>query len=162
MYVLSVAGDGPSHRGQPKFAPATPSLISSHKPLPTSLMNIRPVVLWKVNVNGLRSPIAQIVRLIPLVTLKNGLSFGTVPSEFTRRIFPSGVSNDAELVERKLSPTATYNFLSGPKFKPPELCNPASPSAGKSNTTNSLPGTAVSPLAVNRLTRLCGTGVGTV
>ena len=50
----------PSVPGQPKLRPATPTLISSHVFCPTSLMNIVPVPGWNVNVNGLRSPAAQI------------------------------------------------------------------------------------------------------
>jgi len=46
-----------------------PSLISSQVFCPTSLMNMRPVPFWNVNVKGLRSPRAQIMRLLPLAVL---------------------------------------------------------------------------------------------
>ena len=52
-------------------------------------MNIRPVPGWKANVNGLRSPSAQMARLLPVAASKNGLSVGIVPSVLMRRILPS-------------------------------------------------------------------------
>jgi hypothetical protein len=44
-------------------------LISSHVAWPTSLMNIDDPEGLNANVNGLRSPSAQIARFLPLATV---------------------------------------------------------------------------------------------
>jgi Calx-beta domain len=49
-------------------------------------MNRRPVLRWTANVNGLRSPSAQIARLAPAAWAANGLSAGIDPSRLIRRI----------------------------------------------------------------------------
>ena len=98
---------GPSQFGQPKLAPATPSLISSHAPSPTSLMKIRPEPGCTAKVNGLRRPSAQMARFTPVAVPKNGLSDGMVPSALSRRTLPRRVSRLWELAPTPLSPTAT-------------------------------------------------------
>jgi hypothetical protein len=69
---------------------------------------------------------------------------------------------DWEFDETTLSPVAMYSLPSVPKWMEPPLCCTAEPSWFRSIRTRSLPATATSPSAVNRLTRLCGTGVGVV
>jgi hypothetical protein len=105
--VLLLIWLGPSQTGQPKFAPATPSLISSHAPCPTSLTKIRPVPGWIANVKGLRTPSAQIARLAPVAEPKKGLSVGIVPFELIRRILPRRLASVCALLGTAFSPTAT-------------------------------------------------------
>ena len=83
-----------------------PSSISSQVTSPTSLMNIRPVPGWNANVNGLRSPSAQIARLTPVAWSKNGLSAGIVPSALMRSILPSRFASVCALSRFAFSPTA--------------------------------------------------------
>jgi hypothetical protein len=119
----------PSVSGQPKLKPALlpvlgplqASSISSHVLWPTSLMKIRPVAFWMSNVNGLRSPSAQIARLDPVVLLKNGLSIGIDPSALIRWIFPASELVLWALPLEWFSPTATYSRPSGPKPSAPPL-----------------------------------------
>jgi hypothetical protein len=73
---------------------------------PTSLISMRPVPGWIANVKGLRSPRAQIARLLPVVDPKNGLSLGIEPSGFRRSILPSRLLNDWEFEPTAFSPAA--------------------------------------------------------
>src|SRR6187549_1102268 len=75
---------GPSVAGQPKFAPADPSSISSQVSWPTSLMNRRPLIGWTAKVNGLRNPKAQMALVGSVAVVKNGLSVGMLPSLLMR------------------------------------------------------------------------------
>ena len=79
-----------------------------------------------------------------------------------RSSLPSGVESDWALAGWAFSPTAMYSFPSAPKWMAPPLWLPAELRAGRSKTSTSLPGTAVSPAAVNRLTWLWGEGEGSV
>ncbi len=106
---------GPSVAGHPKSKPAfVPSLgplhassISSVVSWPTSLMKIRPVASCTSNVNGLRSPRAQIARYTPEALPENGLSEGIPPSASIRSSFPESDESDCALAGAEPSPTAT-------------------------------------------------------
>ena len=84
------------------------------------------------------------------------------PSGLIRRIFPLRLLSDCELALTLLSPTLMYSLPSGPKWRPPPLWRVSVLRASMSSRSTSLPGIAVSPLAVNRLTRLWAGVPGTV
>ena len=73
-----------------------------------------------------------------------------------RSTLPSRLVRVCAFAPLALSPTATYSLPSVPNRSAPPLWLVAAESGSRSSRTVSLPGTATSPFAVNRLTRLCG------
>ena len=136
-----------------------PSLISSEACWPTSLMNIRPVPGWNANVNGLRSPSAQIARLAPWRVEERVVSRDGAVRVDPQHLAEPAVQRlgaprhrvvadrDVELpVGAEVDRAAVAVVLAAQGIKDPRM-------------TVSLPGMATSPLAMSRLTVwLCNVG----
>ncbi len=86
---------------------------------------------------------------------------GMVPSSLNRCTFPKVLARDWAFVATALSPAVQYSFPSGPKWMAPPLWLPALRLPSLAMDT-ALPGTATSPLAVYRTTRLYAGGPGSV
>src|SRR5207237_1418304 len=105
---------GPSTVGQPKFAPAETSSISSCVWSPASTTKQVPVVGWNVRPPGLRSPSAY-TAVGDDWPLSVGLSLGTVPSELIRSTLPLSEVASCARAGCPPSPVAIQSFPSGPK-----------------------------------------------